>query len=408
MRRLDFDSLTLLFMDLLLREISVQEFFEEVYSRVRLPMNYFDTSFNLVANAFERPFYFKLWRIMDENGTFMDEEISAGNFLEYQEKMYRIKHSSIFDYGTVEGYPQACGPVILDGKLIGYMGTMVEDVERGDALLFNDMMTEAIIVITRKQLKDNASSSMGLSEELLLSDSIPPASRELLSRTYPGPYAYIIISCESESASTLLYVQKFLSENISNTFSCHEGECYLHTLISGYSEKDSLPVLRSTLERYGLTAGVSDWFDDLSNLKTRRMQAYLALAVGYNYNQSERLFLFRDYIFNVAALCIFERGLAPYILPEIKELSRIDRDTGSAYIETLSCYTSCRSNSTECAKRLGIHPNTVLSRLKKIEELTGLSMHNTRKLETVAFQLDLLRYVAEYGEILTEEEKWIN
>lgn len=86
MRRLDFDEITKQLLELLLQELPMQAFFDEVYKLVRLPMNYFDTSFRLIANAFERPFYFDKWRKMDENGTFPDEEIASQNYLWYQEK----------------------------------------------------------------------------------------------------------------------------------------------------------------------------------------------------------------------------------------------------------------------------------------------------------------------------------
>ena len=369
MRRLDFDEITKQLLELLLQELPMQAFFDEVYKLVRLPMNYFDTSFRLIANAFERPFYFDKWRKMDENGTFPDEEIASQNYLWYQEKMYRSKRSSIFDYGTTEGYPQACGPVTVDGRLVGYMGTMIEDAERDDVLRFNDMMTEAIVVLTRKQMKTASAAPGGFPEDMLLQDSIPAASRRLFAEIYPAPYVYVLISRETESASTLLYIQKHLSESLKPVFSCLNGECYLHALVAGAESARTLSQLSQTLERYELTAGVSDWFNDLSNLKTRRIQAYMALAVGYDRIQT-------------------------------------DRETGSSYIETLSCYADCRNSSSECAKRLGLHTNTVLGRLKKVEELTGLSLHDTQKSESVALQLKLLKSACTRDEIMREEEKW--
>ena len=132
----------------------------------------------------------------------------------------------------------------------------------------------------------------------------------------------------------------------------------------------------------------------------------MALAVGYDRKRGERLLLFRDYLFDVVSQCISERGLSTYILPEIKTLMQTDRETGSSYIETLSCYADCRNSSTECAKRLGLHTNTVLGRLKKIEELTGLSLHDTRKSEIVTLQLNLLKSAGARDEIMREEEKW--
>jgi hypothetical protein len=406
LRRLDFDEITKQLLELLLQELPMQAFFDEVYKLVRLPMNYFDTSFRLIANAFERPFYFDKWRKMDENGTFPDEEIASQNYLWYQEKMYRSKRSSIFDYGTTEGYPQACGPVTVDGRLVGYMGTMIEDAERDDVLRFNDIMTEAIVVLTRKQMKTASAAPGGFPEDMLLQDSIPAASRRLFAETYPAPYVYVLISRETESASTLLYIQKHLSESLKPVLSCLNGECYLHVLVAGAESARTLSQLSQTLERYELTAGVSDWFNDLSNLKTRRIQAYMALAVGYDRRRGERLLLFRDCLFDVVSQCISERGLSTYILPEIKTLIQTDRETGSSYIETLSCYADCRNSSSECAKRLGLHTNTVLGRLKKVEELTGLSLHDTQKSESVALQLKLLKSACTRDEIMREEEKW--
>jgi purine catabolism regulator len=53
-----------------------------------------------------------------------------------------------------------------------------------------------------------------------------------------------------------------------------------------------------------------------------------------------------------------------------------DERTGAGLMETLDAYFLCHGSPTDTAKRLHLHRNTVLYRLRRIEELGGLRLND--------------------------------
>jgi hypothetical protein len=70
-------------------------------------------------------------------------------------------------------------------------------------------------------------------------------------------------------------------------------------------------------------------------------------------------------------------------------LSEEDSTTGINYIQTLSVYFDENGSLRRAAERLHLHPNTVTYRLRRIEELTGLSLsvHRDRLMAEIAAEI---------------------
>ena len=60
--------------------------------------------------------------------------------------------------------------------------------------------------------------------------------------------------------------------------------------------------------------------------------------------------------------------------PALYRLREVDREHGSLYYETLRVYLECERSLSETAKQLFIHRNTLLYRLDKLCEQTGLRL----------------------------------
>ena len=74
------------------------------------------------------------------------------------------------------------------------------------------------------------------------------------------------------------------------------------------------------------------------------------------------------------------------------------RPAAPSYLTTLACYLRENNSPQRAARFLHVHPNTVAYRVKRIEEITGLSLDSYRdRLSTqVALEiLDALGFAAE-------------
>lgn len=71
-------------------------------------------------------------------------------------------------------------------------------------------------------------------------------------------------------------------------------------------------------------------------------------------------------------------GRAPTRGP-VAELRRHDQANGTDYVLTLRAWLQAQGDPTEAGERLGVHENTVRYRLRKMAELTNLSLDDARK-----------------------------
>src|SRR5207249_313240 len=71
-------------------------------------------------------------------------------------------------------------------------------------------------------------------------------------------------------------------------------------------------------------------------------------------------------------------------------LSPGEHERRAEYLTTLACYLRENSSPQRAARFLHVHPNTVAYRIKRIEEITGLSMDSYRDRLTTQVALEIL------------------
>lgn len=71
-------------------------------------------------------------------------------------------------------------------------------------------------------------------------------------------------------------------------------------------------------------------------------------------------------------------------------LTRADRDRHAGYLATLACYLRENSSPQRAARFLHVHPNTVAYRVRRIEELTGLSLDSYQDRLSSQIALEIL------------------
>jgi DNA-binding PucR family transcriptional regulator len=71
-------------------------------------------------------------------------------------------------------------------------------------------------------------------------------------------------------------------------------------------------------------------------------------------------------------------------------LSPGEPERRAEYLTTLACYLRENSSPQRAARFLHVHPNTVAYRIKRIEEITGLSMDSYRDRLTTQVALEIL------------------
>lgn len=385
MRRINFENLSSVLLDAVLSGRSLTELYAEVHDCLGLPLICFDTSFKLVSYAFDRPFYYRHWEDIVRQGAASESTVLDYDYLIYQEQMYKNTRSLYFDTGTCAGFPQACGPVILDGRLVAYCGIMIEDVERADALAANDMLAEATVALLRRI--SSRSSVSDMAERILVDNSIAAADAQRLAEDYLPPYAFVIISAASSGVTTLEYLRGMLCIENSSRLGCLSSDKYLFILQCDAAGRASLSDIAELTEKYGLKCGVSDSFSKLTEISERRAQAMLALAAG-----RDSFATFRDCYADIIENCAVEYfGEYAVKLPSLERLKREDSSDEGDYIATLECYLENFRHHADTSEALKLHRNTVINRVRRIESILGESTADPGCRNKLLVGIDMLR-----------------
>lgn len=80
--------------------------------------------------------------------------------------------------------------------------------------------------------------------------------------------------------------------------------------------------------------------------------------------------------------------------PSVEALQAHDRERGTAYGETLLAYFNATGDASIAAKEIGVHPNTVRYRLRRVQTLFGLDLDDPDERLLVWMQLRLLVHSA--------------
>jgi DNA-binding PucR family transcriptional regulator len=62
------------------------------------------------------------------------------------------------------------------------------------------------------------------------------------------------------------------------------------------------------------------------------------------------------------------------LLPEVEKLAAADAAEGTEYLPTLRAYLGAFQDRAAAAEKLGMHKNTVLYRIRRLEELAGVDL----------------------------------
>ncbi|MGI6029066.1 MAG: PucR family transcriptional regulator [Candidatus Heteroscillospira sp.] len=144
---------------------------------------------------------------------------------------------------------------------------------------------------------------------------------------------------------------------------------------------------RELFSQRGLTAGVSDRFDDILELAPACTQSRIALEHGGEGSIVEYSDCALDYMLGSCTGELDAKHAASW---KLRVLMEHDARTGSAYCRSLYSYIRCGMNTMHSARELYIHRSTMAYRLKRIRELTGLKLDDARELLYIHLSIVLL------------------
>ena len=149
-----------------------------------------------------------------------------------------------------------------------------------------------------------------------------------------------------------------------------------------------LGIIQTVCDNNDLIAGVSNDFQDMTQLTRQYRLANRAALVCQRYVEEHRI-IFYDDVFDLALLeyCDRHNNLMDFVHSSIVNLMEYDKQYGTNYLYTFWVYTENACNTNVTAGKMFIHKNTLAYRLSKIKEILGSDLTSGKDL--FAFQLSM-------------------
>lgn len=149
---------------------------------------------------------------------------------------------------------------------------------------------------------------------------------------------------------------------------------------------------KETLVKFNAHCGVSNLFDNLLEISIYQKQAEDAVILGRPLAPKHHIHYYSDY-YLPAILTPALKSLprASFISPVIPALQEYDQKNSTSLLTTLETYLEQFCHTANTIKELHIHRNTLLYRLKKIEEICDVSLQDYETLLHLMVSFYLLR-----------------
>lgn len=124
--------------------------------------------------------------------------------------------------------------------------------------------------------------------------------------------------------------------------------------------------------------GISLPFSNIATLKSHYQEAVDAFETGLMLDPDIQIYTFEDYGIYVMFRTVSDmEDLSRYLHPALPKLAAYDRESGTNLELTLHTYLRNSCSTTDTAKALYLHRNSVIYRLRRIEELCDVDLGDT-------------------------------
>lgn len=149
-----------------------------------------------------------------------------------------------------------------------------------------------------------------------------------------------------------------------------------HSIERRFLEEIAEKVGQALAPDYGrLVFGIGRFHPGIEGLRRGYEEAEIAIDIGRRVDSRRRCFFFSDMgVYRILCKMTTDAEITTLCVEYLGKLLEYDRRYGRGLLNTLETFLRCGSNITQTSRRLHLHRQSLLYRLKKIEELTGCNL----------------------------------
>lgn len=350
------------------------------------PMMVMDSAFNLLAVSTREEQKSAVWMDMINNGCCSEEHVynfrRKGNA-----RLLAESNRPVVLPPESGGNPRGIAhKITYRGKTIGYIGVLESNRPFTESDL--EMVEQLSPVFSAEMRKTRSYDTFGggIYESFILgllsgkNESQVTAGylKAFSENLYNCFYVAVIPIPRDDAADKQVQYLRTRIENSSHRFHTASLKNHVVVLISLRTNEDlahHLEKLNTILEVHQLSCGLSFGFENLHDLKKHYREALRASRTGLALRLPGRIYSYEDvFIYDLLMSFRNETYLESCVHPALKKVEQYDSQMGTDYFTSLYKYLRYGGNITLAAKDLNVHRNTMVHRVNKLRDITGLDL----------------------------------
>lgn len=152
-----------------------------------------------------------------------------------------------------------------------------------------------------------------------------------------------------------------------------------------------------------VTAGLGRYYEEADGISKMAAEAEKAVTMGLRLFGPGQLTFFGDLgVYRLLLTLGNTKELREFYNEVLGRLLEHDSKNGGELLQTLECYFKCHGSPTEMAEKMHLHRNTLLYRLRRIEEILGVKLQDEENQEASSETRLALHLALRIGEVLGE------
>ncbi len=302
----------------------------------------------------------------------------------------KVLHSHLpvmIDPGFPNSLKRIVGKIQLKENTIGYIGVL----ENSKKLTIEDIHITGLLcdVVASEMQKSKLYDSLnGVRHEFLLIDLLEDRigsrsimkerSNSLFNTDYANLYVIVLNLSENIINSHTLGYLRWSFESLlpfcKSVYYCDQLILVINAKDRKHWEEVRIKLI-DILKENNLDAGLSLLFHDMEELKKYYNQAVSSNILGRFLKSQDVLHDYEHlYIYDLLTKLKENTKVNEYVHPSTRMIKEYDKSYGTDYYNTLYEYLICAGNITKLSSKLFLHRNTVVHRMNKISEITGVDL----------------------------------
>ena len=336
-----------------------------------------------------------VWREAESMGAFSRETIEAFRSDLASSKLFVERRSFIYATGLGKDLPRILAPVGSEAETMGYLIIFaVRHPFREDEPELAEVLCEALRILLRQPaLHDSGMNLVDYTLKQLLGGKKP--NRESIANAVTRKTflaGCISMPDDQKKKQYIPYLQEaFTGSNpFNHCFIYQDSIFFLENYDTDSEHRRTQAALQRLLPQYGLTAGISNPFTDITDLPIYYRQAKDAKAAGPLFLPGQHVYEFRKMQVSVMLRRFTREEKAAMITPEYQALRQYDEEHHTDLTATVVTWYRTSLNITDTAVALHVHRNTVAYRLDLVREKLGIPIDRMEVLTYIVVS-DLIR-----------------